>query len=578
MKLVIAFLWCLALYPFKISAQNLSFSSFYNETDNYVRYHSPKESLDYIDSLLIENSNYSSKQTLNTVKLFPLIQANMYDVALQTSKSLLHDSRLSKKYKIITHLRRALIYEILEIFDKSEIELKHAEIILSEPKFIKSELKAELLYRYGSLYRVQEKYGLANNYVDQSITLSKENNYINSLAVAYMLKGFLTPKNEFDAINNYYNDALKNYKMHNDSLGVSGMLYNLGKLYFKKEAYNKALDLSDSVIKYANKFPYHFAYANAYKLKSDIYKKKNLPDSALRNFEIFYKLDTKLLEDKQELKIRELEYNYLLEQEHINKKQLEKDNKEISRFNYKLKMLIYSLITLLILITIAFRFIWKKNKTIRENKLQIFNTNKKLSEMIKEKEVLLKELNHRVKNNLSLILSLINFQSIDIKDTKLKSRFETLKQRIEAIAIVHKQMMFKSDSNLDNKHNIKEYINQIAHSLIKLDPRTIIFQPQILNIEVSLDVAIPLGILINELISNSIKHAVIDEELEINIHISEEEEFLKIIYSDNGKSFKIEKQSSGLGLFIIESMVKQLKGSLKVSEFQYNIKILKARL
>ncbi len=544
-------------------------------SDYFVRNNSPNEGFLYIDKKLSETTDIKEQQVLKTVKLFPLSQVELFDTMMTISNDLLEDPNLNIDLKIIVHLRRALVYEIFEDFNRSKTELDLANILIQEHPEQKDEKYGELLYRYASLYRVYDNFTLANEYIDKSIAFSTKNKYNDVAAVAYMVKGFLISNNDISEKKNYFNLALYNYKTHSDSIGISSMYYNLADLYYTENNLNKAFIYTDSVMHYSKNFEYSFAFAQTHHLKSELYKKQNKLDSSLFFLEEYYHLKEALSYDRQLLKVKDIENNFLLEKEQIKRDNVFYENEKIKSFNAQLKSFIYSLIAALALFITALILIARKNKIIRETRHNITFINKELQKNVAEKEFLLKELNHRVKNNLSLIISLVNFQAIETKDAYSKLQFETLRQRIEAIAIVHEDMMGKSNSKLDDKHNINEYINKIGDSLIKLDTRTVVFHPQILNIEVSIDIAVPLGILINELISNSIKHAVVTDKLEIFIEISEENEYLNINYSDNGSSFYLKESGHGLGLFIIESMVKQLKGNLKRNGFYYIIKVLK---
>jgi two-component sensor histidine kinase len=231
----------------------------------------------------------------------------------------------------------------------------------------------------------------------------------------------------------------------------------------------------------------------------------------------------------------------------------------INSSNKRLKIYISSLLLIAALLFVLFLKISQKNKVIKHK------TN--------EKEVLLKELHHRVKNNLMLILSLIDFQKDEFLDDFHKEKLTDLQHRIEAIALVHQQMMEQSEDALNDSHDIEDYIQKIAQSLIKLHTNPVDFKSNIVKKGVQIDVAVPMGILINELISNSIKHAKSDNELQIILEIFEENNCLKIIYKDNGDVNELIIKKDNLGLFIIKNMIKQLNGQFEVNNFNYLITI-----
>ncbi|WP_445908783.1 sensor histidine kinase [Yeosuana sp.] len=222
-----------------------------------------------------------------------------------------------------------------------------------------------------------------------------------------------------------------------------------------------------------------------------------------------------------------------------------------------LKYFLFSLLVVIVLMVFLYRKLATKNKIIKAK--------------TEEKEVLLKELHHRVKNNLMLILSLIDFQKDDFLDDFHKTKLTDLQHRIEAIAFVHQQMMGQSNDDIDDSYDIKDYIKKIAESLFKLYPESVHFKSKIAKIAVQLDIAVPLGILINELISNSLKHDKTDKELQITLEIFEEDNCLKINYKDAGLAQVFNAKKESLGLFIIKNMIKQLHGQFEENNFSYHI-------
>ncbi|SDS41337.1 Two-component sensor histidine kinase, contains HisKA and HATPase domains [Polaribacter sp. KT25b] len=183
---------------------------------------------------------------------------------------------------------------------------------------------------------------------------------------------------------------------------------------------------------------------------------------------------------------------------------------------------------------------------------------------------MLKELNHRVKNNLSLIISLIKFQSQEIKEQFYKEKFKHLENRINTIAIAHEQFIYSDTKTAGEFYNLEEYLQKIA-GLVNVSSRNVKYVQNIVAIQLNIDTALPIGILINELISNSIEHAVSKNPLIINVQIKKKRNLIYITYVDSGTIFSKDSKKDTLGLFIIESMVAQLNGKIEREKSTFKI-------
>ena len=190
-----------------------------------------------------------------------------------------------------------------------------------------------------------------------------------------------------------------------------------------------------------------------------------------------------------------------------------------------------------------------------------------LKDSLKEKEVLLKELHHRTKNNMNAISGLINLQMSAIKDPGIQQLFKETQARIHSMALVH-EMLYKTEelSNLD----LKDYLEKVAR-FVAGDYKTTNVR---LNLDldsapVSLYVATPCGLIVNELLSNSMKHAFPKNTGgEISLSLRAKGNEIELTCSDNGigfpEGFQIE-QSRSMGMRLVEQLArKQLMGSLEI--------------
>lgn len=192
-----------------------------------------------------------------------------------------------------------------------------------------------------------------------------------------------------------------------------------------------------------------------------------------------------------------------------------------------------------------------------------------LIKSIEEKSILLKEIHHRVKNNLQLISSLLNLQSHHLNDQVYIEMFDENKNRIKAIALVHEKLYQSSDV----EHvNLKEYLQSIIDLLsdsIGMDHIIEMDISSVVNNRIPIDTALPCGLIFSELISNAIKYAFPanfeTEHQQILIQIEESDQHYQIAVKDNGiglpDNFSIE-QTDSLGFEIVSSLVEQLNGKI----------------
>ncbi|HEX3034463.1 MAG TPA: histidine kinase dimerization/phosphoacceptor domain -containing protein [Thermodesulfobacteriota bacterium] len=197
-----------------------------------------------------------------------------------------------------------------------------------------------------------------------------------------------------------------------------------------------------------------------------------------------------------------------------------------------------------------------------------------------EKEVLLKEIHHRVKNNLQIISSLLNLQSRYITDQQSREKFKESQNRIKSMALVHEKL-YQSENFVGI--NFREYIRSLASHLIRsyATGSNIKLNVDVDNVSLNIDKAIPCGLIVNELVSNSLKSAFPPEamggEIRILLHpcseLSNDPEEgkrrnkLMLAIGNNGTPFPEDvdfRNTQSLGLQLVCNLVDQLKGTMEL--------------
>lgn len=260
---------------------------------------------------------------------------------------------------------------------------------------------------------------------------------------------------------------------------------------------------------------------------------------------------------------------------------------------FKFLVLLLIAVTIVLYINFKTKRIIKLNKLLEEKVLQrtkdLDNSINKLNEEIlerkkveekvraalKEKEILLKEIHHRVKNNLQVISSLLYLQSLNLKDEELHNIFKESQERIKCMALIHEKLYKSQDiSSINFGDYIRSLVEEIKYSFQK-EKQNINTIVEVEDINLSLDTALSCGLLINEIVTNSFKYAFPDDFINKNSDLT-----LKVIMkkiegskyflsiSDNGigmpKDIDIDKIES-LGLKLIYSIVEQLNGEIEIN-------------
>ncbi|MGE5796014.1 MAG: sensor histidine kinase [Ignavibacteria bacterium] len=194
-------------------------------------------------------------------------------------------------------------------------------------------------------------------------------------------------------------------------------------------------------------------------------------------------------------------------------------------------------------------------------------TEEKIEATLKEKEVLLKEVHHRVKNNLQIISSLLNLQSNYIEDKEALEVFKESQNRIKSMALIHEKLY--QSGNL-SQINIRDYIRDLSAKLFssyRHDSKNIKLNLNVEEILLEIDKCIAVGLILNELISNSLKHAFANRAGgELNIDLFRTGNELIIITTDNGIGFPEDfdfQNTETLGLQLVFSLIDQHNGTIE---------------
>ena len=357
-------------------------------------------------------------------------------------------------------------------------------------------------------------------------------------------------------MNRQYNEAkdgiqtvlreMKKYGL-DKSNNYQSALQDIGEIEYKRRDYDKSIEYYKECLEISDSLDIKIMELSLLKIISQIYMEKRDFKSAyeyLNKYNEIYEINEKTLSDRS-TEEHELELNLASQ-----KLELEK-NKTYS------KILVLGLIFLAIGIGYAIYNYHKQNKL-----------NTLLKNNIQQKDILLKEIHHRVKNNLTVISGLLELQSYSLKNDEFELTFKESQNRVKSIALIH-QRLYQHESLASIE--LKEYINDLysqIHSVFNAKGQVVIFTNQVPTTYLDIDTAVPLGLIINELLTNSFKYAFnLNNEGQIIIDmIKIEEGSYQLIYKDNGKGLVNDinfKNVTSFGLRLVSRLCIQLFGKVE---------------
>ncbi|PKL73721.1 MAG: hypothetical protein CVV29_02005 [Methanobacteriales archaeon HGW-Methanobacteriales-2] len=191
---------------------------------------------------------------------------------------------------------------------------------------------------------------------------------------------------------------------------------------------------------------------------------------------------------------------------------------------------------------------------------------KQLKKSLKEKEILLREIHHRVKNNLSVISSLINLQSMNFDDPKIINAFADVYDRSLSMALIHEELYQSNDLK---SVNFSDYLNTLCNNLYQSHityPDQVNLNLNIEDLDVDIEIATPLGLIVNELFTNCMKHAFPDTQTgTVTVEFYKEDQKYKLTVQDDGVGLPADldiENTESLGLNLVKNLTNQIDGKL----------------
>ena len=338
----------------------------------------------------------------------------------------------------------------------------------------------------------------------------------------------------------------------------SFLLIEKGIIQFRKSNANRAAELCKQGIEIAIKrLKYQYAVKGCDCL-IDVYQKSN--DKKNETIYLRKKIELQALVNDEEriMSLARNVTNYESEKEKALVKQaFEKDqeilNERLSKFR------LGGFLGLLILCLGAY-VLWK----LRNKNRKIESQNKVISKALSEKDILLREIHHRVKNNLQLVSSLLTLQGRSIDDVTAQQAINEGKSRVRSMALIHQDLYNRENLTTINVQNYLEKLTSEIFTTYRIDRENVDLTMNIEDIDLDIDTLVPLGLIINELITNCLKYAFPDgRKGELFVGLTQNKEKLILNINDDGIGYDFDQTSdSSFGTTLISALTEQLDGEL----------------
>ncbi|MBL4643642.1 MAG: sensor histidine kinase [Flavobacteriaceae bacterium] len=367
------------------------------------------------------------------------------------------------------------------------------------------------------------------------------------LSVAYYFKAYDIAKKLDLGVETC--DVLYNISRQ-ESLRVERSLTPSDKKNFK--AYKKVRNYFIEGLKLATKINYLEKQKDFSKMLFESFFRTSQFEEAMKYNQIYYDFKHQMIEEDKRMEIAKIDASYL------DKK---KDDK-IRGNESKIKIQYFVLTSFAILLTILFFFFIKSKK----DRTNIQAQKNRIEEIVVQKTMLLKEIHHRVKNNLQLISGLLYLQVVKHKNKEVSAMVEESQKHINSIALVH-EMLYKDDTL--SLVSMEQYLKELGARLLQVSPQELIkYNLKVLNVSLPVDYATTLGLVLNELVTNSLKYAFTTQEGIVSVSLEElaVNEY-NFIYSDNGIGCDlIEEFNEGktLGQKLIKMLAEEIEAELTI--------------
>ena len=539
--------------------------SFNNDSANIVL----TKIIDELTELEQLNTPFGLKVQMRQAEAFE--RDHKDEIAIEKLLFVAEGSKEKKLWDVLTntYLSLARLQEKIGRKDPCLANLRKAESIIKN--YSVDSLYTRYAIRISSYHRIFGERDSSLYFAQEVIRTAPLYGLKEEGAVGNLLMGLLLSKTSYKEAAKNYIAAGEVWKEVGDYSGYGATQVNLSKLYLRNNQFEKALEYNDSALVAASRaeamgVDEGWLYYTNYKQRANIYNALGKTDSAWHYINKGYQHELDNVYQSNNDKVIEIEARY---NEEKNAKKIAEQALEIQSERDR-KYLLYGILSVtFILSSLLFYYylrLRKANEKTEEQALAITKANEDLSTSLQRQMILQGEVHHRVKNNLQVIISLLELQMEEVEHPLVQESFTAMSNRIYSMAAIH-EILYQQEGSA--QISLKDYVDNLCShfSNFSRNEDKPIFNLDLEDTTFNLETSMPLGIIITELLTNSLKHGRIEGlKLIIDINLEQIEDTYYITYKDNGPGFSkgaLEEREGGLGTYLLKSMSRQLSGSLE---------------
>ncbi|UXX80229.1 tetratricopeptide repeat protein [Reichenbachiella carrageenanivorans] len=431
---------------------------------------------------------------------------------------------------------------------------------------------AKSMVNIALIFNKTEQYDSSLFYLHSSLAPFVDNTDQLMESIVYLnLGSTFSYMEQFDSAEYYFNKSETIQKKIGDHEGLGVLYRKLGELYSEKKDLLKALDYYTLSLEYVQKLGDIGRFIETKQAQYLVYEAMGDFQNAYQIQSEYLILRDSLINIKNKEIINEYNIKYETEQKErtITELELEQKNAALAFANSQNQRNIFIFGFAILIIFI--RFLYHRYTTKKKTSELLSEKNVEITKALEDREILLKEIHHRVKNNLQVISSLLNLQAGSLDDDVAKDAVREGQSRVKSMALIHQKLYSADDVR---GVDVQDYLENLSAELFRafgVDEEKVNWAIDAAGLKMDIDTVIPLGLIINELITNSIKYAFQDVEHGLlNISLEETGETMHVMVKDNGIGMDEDalKSSNSFGWKMIKSLSRKLKAEINVKNEQ----------
>jgi len=374
-------------------------------------------------------------------------------------------------------------------------------------------------------------------------------------------------KQDYDKALEYYYHSLRDAFSETSIFRASYSQFSIGKTYSILEQYDSAEHYIEASLKTSQNMGYNDLLRDNYLVMSEMHENKGQFDQALSYYKISMAINDSIFNKDKIAKFNELQIRYNLEKQEQENELLRK-NMEIQALQMRRDRLfrIGLLAGLMFILFVSF-YIYYQSKKLKTTNTVLEKQNEEILKINREKELILKEVHHRIKNNMNTMKSLLALQAKSVSEASAKSALTDAGNRLQSMGVLYEKL-YRSENI--RQMSVRHYLESLIDEIVSVFPHQdlVRIEKEIEDVPLDVKTLSALGIIVTELITNAMKYAFPNgRDGLIRLTLVKSDRILKLTVMNSGKTlpdnFRIE-QSEGFGLRLVSMLTQQINGNIDI--------------